>query len=174
MTIMGRRCMAAASFGGAAAMHRISGAGSQNSAIFSQNPRVRISLILHYGGRSGVLPFRWEVMGGIGGGSVCAMDPTASGKAGKRGPASGLSAEALAKGGFSAAGTPSAAARLPSRQRLGLRQGKQGDTVDAIAPDAAALRSRHVARRMGSRLSPYCGSSWAVLWIAFHRGNRSR
>ena len=26
----------------------------------------------------------------------------------------------------------------------------------------------------GSRLSPYCGSSWAVLWIAFHRGSRSR
>jgi hypothetical protein len=40
-----------------------------------------------------------------------------------------------------------------------LRKGRQGDTVEAIAPDAAALRSRHVAGRMD------CGSSWALLRI---------
>jgi hypothetical protein len=40
-----------------------------------------------------------------------------------------------------------------------LRQGKQGDTIEAIAPDAATLRSRHVARRMD------CGSSWTLLRI---------
>ena len=40
-----------------------------------------------------------------------------------------------------------------------LRQGRQGDTVEAIAPDAATLRSRHVARRMD------CGSSWTLLRI---------
>ena len=40
-----------------------------------------------------------------------------------------------------------------------LRQGRQGDTVQAIAPDAATLRSRHVARRMD------CGSSWTLLRI---------
>jgi hypothetical protein len=35
-----------------------------------------------------------------------------------------------------------------------LRQGRQGDTMEALAPDAAALRSRHVARRMGSTIIP--------------------
>jgi hypothetical protein len=40
-----------------------------------------------------------------------------------------------------------------------LRQGRQGDTVEAIAPDAATLRSRHVARRMD------CGSSLTLLRI---------
>ena len=35
----------------------------------------------------------------------------------------------------------------------GLRQEKQGDTVEAIAPDAATLRSRHVARRTGLSLT---------------------
>jgi hypothetical protein len=40
-----------------------------------------------------------------------------------------------------------------------LRQRKHGDTVEAIAPDAAALRSRHVARRMD------CGSSWVLLGL---------
>ena len=55
-----------------------------------------------------------------------------------------------------------------------LRQGKQGDTVEAIAPDAATLRSRHVARRMGSTIIPYCGSSWTVLWVAFQRGKAGR
>ena len=38
-------------------------------------------------------------------------------------------------------------------------RGRQGDTVGAIAPDAALLRSRHVARRMD------CGSSWTLLTI---------
>jgi hypothetical protein len=39
-----------------------------------------------------------------------------------------------------------------------LRQGRQGDTMNAIAPDAAALRSRHVARRTGcGRLGRYSG-----------------
>jgi hypothetical protein len=33
-----------------------------------------------------------------------------------------------------------------------LRQGRRGDTVEAIAPDAATLRSRHVARRLIPRL----------------------
>ena len=37
-----------------------------------------------------------------------------------------------------------------------LRQQRRGDTIEAIAPDAAALRSRHVARRMD------CGSSWTL------------
>jgi hypothetical protein len=48
--------------------------------------------------------------------------------------------------------TPGAARPAPRRCAPGdrsLRQGKQGDTVEAIAPDAATLRSRHVARRMG-------------------------
>ena len=40
------------------------------------------------------------------------------------------------------------------RRRRSLRQGRQGDTVEAIAPDAAALRSRHVARRTGSTIIP--------------------
>ena len=37
-----------------------------------------------------------------------------------------------------------------------LRQQRRGDTIEAIAPDAATLRSRHVARRMD------CGSSWTL------------
>jgi hypothetical protein len=44
------------------------------------------------------------------------------------------------------------AGRSGSARRL--RQGRQGDTVEAIAPDAATLRSRHVARRMGSTIIP--------------------
>ena len=43
--------------------------------------------------------------------------------------------------------TPGRSARRSARGRS-LRQGRQGDIVEIIAPDAAALRSRHVARRM--------------------------
>jgi hypothetical protein len=50
-------------------------------------------------------------------------------------------------------------ARRASASDRSLRQRKHGDTVEAIAPDAAALRSRHVARRMD------CGSSWTLLRI---------
>ena len=50
------------------------------------------------------------------------------------------------------AGAARPAPGAPSGDRS-LRQGRQGDTVEAIAPDAAALRSRHVARRID------CGSS---------------
>jgi hypothetical protein len=42
--------------------------------------------------------------------------------------------------------------RQETRPDRSLRQGRQGDTVEAIAPDAAALRSRHVARRLVPRL----------------------
>ena len=51
------------------------------------------------------------------------------------------------------AGAPDARSRGPSSKRC-LRQGKQGDTVHAIAPDAATLRSRHVARRTGFTIIP--------------------
>jgi hypothetical protein len=45
-----------------------------------------------------------------------------------------------------------------ARQGRSLRQGRQGDTLEAIAPDAAALRSRHsqggwTAVRLGRYLS---------------------
>ena len=54
------------------------------------------------------------------------------------------------------------AARTSARRSVSdrsLRQGRQGDTIEAIAPDAATLRSRHVARRMD------CGSSWTLFRI---------
>ena len=57
-----------------------------------------------------------------------------------------------------AGGGSSTRARRSARDRR-LRRGRRGDTVEAIAPDAAALRSRHVARRMD------CGSSWTLLRI---------
>jgi hypothetical protein len=58
---------------------------------------------------------------------------------------------------------PPPAERLPPAESSvndrSLRQGRQGDTIEAIAPDAATPRSRHVARRMD------CGSSWTLLRI---------
>ena len=62
------------------------------------------------------------------------------------------SARCSAGGGSSSSGRRCASDRS-------LRQGEQGDTIEAIAPDAATPRSRHVARRMA------CGSSWTLLRI---------
>jgi hypothetical protein len=48
-------------------------------------------------------------------------------------------------------GRPTPGRSTSGRRSVGdtsLRRGKQGDTVEAIAPDAAGLRSGHVARRM--------------------------
>ena len=58
---------------------------------------------------------------------------------------------------FAGGGSSTRARRFARARRL--RRGRRGDTVEAIAPDAAALRSRHVARRMD------CGSSWTLLRI---------
>jgi hypothetical protein len=62
------------------------------------------------------------------------------------------SARCSAGGGSSSSGRRCASDRS-------LRQGEQGDTIEAIAPDAATPRSRHVARRMA------CASSWTLLRI---------
>jgi hypothetical protein len=55
-------------------------------------------------------------------------------------------------------GRPTPPARAFASARS-LRQGRPGDTLEAIAPDAATLRSRHVARRMD------CSSSCELLRI---------
>ena len=77
----------------------------------------------------------------------------------RRRPAVARRAGAASTSARRSAGRRSSRNGRRSASGMSLRQGRQDDTIQAIAPDAAALRSRHVARRMD------CGSSWTLLSI---------